>query len=262
MINRFKNLLIPSGIFIILLTSCHRDPVENKNDNKIKSAVLYNDDGEVADSLAFTYTNDKVTRIDVTAPDSTYHCTYEYNGDKITKRNDYLSSPVIPESHMNLNYNSDGTLASMDTYFSNGSSETKDESQSLHYSNGHIDKLTLSRNDNGNMSVRVENSFIYTNNNITTIKTTNPLDPSTTFDLEVTYDNTENYLKKIPAAFFLDPVMLQVFEYLHVPIMISENNITSGPLFFMPVNFSYTLDNKNNLTLLKFNDQIGIKFNY
>lgn len=247
----------------LLLTSCKKGPsTETSKSAKVKSEVLYDENGNKTYSVAYTYTENNVTKAEVIGDDNMYF-TFEYNGDKVVKKNYFSGSSTASTEFDKVNYNSDGTISSIEHYTNTGSTETKVSVIDFNYSNGKVSKLVRSQISNGTTHMISQHDFTYTNGNITSEKITDAITPDKPLTITYTYDNKENYYNKL----FTQPALIafELSEEGSSPAFNTNNEISISTSYMGTTstgNISYTLNNNNYLADIKVDGKTRIKFNY
>jgi hypothetical protein len=198
------------------------------------------------DSAVYTYTGDKVSKVQL----SSANYTLEYTGNNITKRNFFTSAGASPDLYDAITYNGDNTISKIETFYRvSGSNYALFWSTEFGYTGGKLTKVTNYEVTNNVRTGFDEYTYTYTGNNITTAAYSDLTDPgSPAQNINFAYDNNPNYLKRqnsqvfLLDAFFIDPEL-----YLFLPMIFSQNNVTTitGDAGF--VNVSYDLDNNQNL---------------
>lgn len=225
---------------------------------------MYDDvDGSRKDSVAYTYDGNKVAKVEVIGDDN-MHFTFEYNGDKVVKKNYFTGSSTVSTEYDKINYNNDGTISSVEHYMKAGSTDVKVEVRNLTYSNGKLSKLVFSDVSSGTSEQISQMEFTYTNGNITSEIITDAFSPDYPETITFTYDNNENYSKKLfsqPAL--IDPVF-DLSDEGTIPALFSANNPITTGVTGIPGSLSiiYTLNNNNNLTSIKLSGLTAVKYNY
>jgi hypothetical protein len=262
--NKHLNLTVLSlSLSGLLLTSCTKEPsTENSNSTKVKSEILYDDDGSRKDSVAYTYDGNKVTKAEIIGDDN-MHFTFEYSGEKVVKKNYFTSSSTLSTEYDKINYNANGTISSVEHYIKSSTSDVKVEVRDLTYNNGKLSKLVFSEVSNGTADIINQMEFTYTNGNITSEKITDAISPNDPETITFTYDNNGNYSKNLfsqPAI--IDPVF-DLSDEGSIPALFSANNpITTADTGFPgSLSIVYTLNNSN-LTSIKLSGLTAVKYNY
>lgn len=262
------------GMFIVtlsstLITSCKKDKDKNADSSKVKSEITYDDDGNKVDSIAYTYNGNHVVKVDMIGQTNA-HYTLEYNGDKIVKKNYFEGNATASTEYENVNYNSDGTISSIEVFNGTGSSAERMAVAAFTYSGGKPSKLVLSGRVNGTFQPVQQMEYTYTNGNITSEKLTDALDPSNSLTLQYTYDNKENLLKKLFSQSILIDPQQDVAQYdnnlLGTGILFSANNPTSLSVANSPfpftINIALTANNQNNLVSAMVDGKLAMRYNY
>jgi hypothetical protein len=123
----------------VLFAACNKEDQEEKNEEPNTGTVcrpstvyLYgiSNSGDFIDTLLYTYADAGVAK--VTGPD--YYFTFDYSGGRIVRRNyfdGYDSTIVDQESYETITYNSDGTVAKVESYYLDSNSPELDYGTNL-----------------------------------------------------------------------------------------------------------------------------------
>jgi hypothetical protein len=251
------------SLAVIFLFSCKKDhdPDPSSSNCKVLKAYAY-DQGSIYDSAIYTYTNDKVTRVDA----ADYYFTLEYAGDRISKRNFYSIGSTTIEGYETVTYNADGTISKLERFTGSGSSAQLWERITYTYSGGKLQKVSTNDDDGtGNLVPYNEVSFEYTGNNITKERSEYFGSFPSVDTLTFQYDSKANYFSRQNNQFFLvDPFFLDVDTEVF-PLFLSQNNVTtvvylSDPL--SPILFSYEEDSHSNGTKVKQDGELLFSYMY
>lgn len=235
-----------------LFSACHKNDEEAAKQTtcKLAKSVYYDQSGAREDSALFTYTGNNITQ--ATATD--YYYTYEYAGERVSKRNLFGTGETTPAYFQQITYNTDGTPAKIETRVpSTGTNSDLYDRMDFQYNSGKIQKIDYTDFSNGTAEKLAEFTYTYTGSNITSVDITDlTTTPSQTYTFTYGYDSNPNYLKKQNSQIhFLDPFFGDADPTL-MPLALSANNVTSlGVSGQGSTPLSYTLDEKQNLKDIK-----------
>lgn len=211
--------------------------------------ITYYDSARLADSSGIQYANGHVSR--VSGVDLSY--TFNYNNGRVT-RLDYFEHGGIPAGlYDTIVYNGSGKIGSVQ-FFSNGlGAWLPIASYDLTYNgDGTVGKVTENYISTltGNLVPAYEYYYTWSQSNITQV-VTKDLDFMFTDTLTYTYDNSDNYYKKLSTEFiFTDHYLFGINGLRFGPFaafLFSKNNVST--LENVPI--TYTKDSKGNITELK-----------
>jgi hypothetical protein len=245
---------------VTLLFSCKKDDTNGGGGNtncRATKVVYFEGTATPYDSAVYTYTGDKVTKVQLDGA----NYTLEYSGNNITKRNFFTSAGATPDLYDVISYNPDNTISKIETFYKSGSTYVLFWRTDFAYTGGKVSKVTNYEVTNNVSTGYDEYTFTYTGNNITTVAyrdLENPGSPAQ--NITYAYDNNPNYFKKQNSQFFLiDAFFIDPEIYLFLPMIFSENNVTSITGGAGGVNVSYELDNNQNLVNYRIT-QAGTQF--
>lgn len=244
-----------------LLFACKKDDTDDGGGGSTNcrntKVVYFEGTATPYDSAVYTYTGDKVTKVQL----GSSNFTLEYSGNNITKRNFFTTAGATPDMYDAITYNSDNTISKMETFYKSGQNYVLFWRTEFAYTGGKISKVTNYEVNNNTATGWDEYTFNYTGNNITTVSLKDLTDPaSPAQNINYSYDNNPNYFKKqnsnvfLVDAFYIDPEL-----YLFLPMIFSANNVVSISGGAGTVNVTYELDNKQNLVNYKIM-QAGTQF--
>lgn len=252
---------------ILLIFSCQSEPDDLLNpslDCKVVKAYEYQSGGTIHDSIAYTYTNDKITKVEYLSDHSFY--TLDYNGDRIVKKNYFFNGSATSDGYDIMSYTPDGTLNEVNTYFDFLGSVTHLQKISLTYTMDKLTKLTTYFIDQNNQAqMEREDLFTYTGGNVTKYVNKSyafgTLDRTDSSAME--YDNLPNYYRKQGSQFLLTDPFYNL-DADGVVFALSQNNLIKGRT--LPngdwVTLTYTPDEKGNLSTVSVDGEIGIRYFY
>ena len=236
-------LLCSSALF--LTSSCQKGPsidTPPETNCLLVKTHYFNYGGSLADSLEYTYANNKLTK----ASNADGYITFEYTNDKITRRNSYATGSADPDGYDIATYNTDGSLGIIKTYFEFNGQIIPFEQYEFNYTNGKLVKFDV-KDYNVNTSqfeLNESTTYTYTGNNITQSVRTNTGYPEIDTS-NYSHDNNENYLVKINAL-FADLAFIGGLNGETIPLLLSVNNVTKVFEGNDEYLLTYKLDSKNN----------------
>ena len=254
--------LLLSSFSLFLISSCQKEPSSDtlpEINCLLEKAYYYDDTGTVADSMAYTYTNNKVIKVS----NADGYITLEYTNEKVSKRNFY--STGFPDSHAYdvVTYNADGTLATIKTYFDFNGQVIQFEQYEFSYTNGKLVKLDIKEYDpdTSQFELYETTTYTYTGDNITQ-SITNDRDAGTPDEIfHYSHDNNENYFIK-SNALFTDFAFVDGLQGSSIPLLISANNVTRVFDDTDELLLNYKLDSKNNFYEWYFDDVLASRYFY
>ncbi|MFN2437914.1 MAG: hypothetical protein ABR503_01860, partial [Chitinophagaceae bacterium] len=211
---------------------------------KVIKVNYFGTNGAPVDSAAYTYTGDKVSKVQL----SKANYTLEYSGNNIVKRNIFSTAGATPDAYDQVTYNSDGTISKIEGFERVSSNYVLVFRASFTYTGGKVTKASFSDINNNTATVYEDYVYSYTGNNVTSSLYTDysGSTPSTqTFTF--TYDTNPNYFKKYNSQFLLIDAFFADFDGLFLPVAFSENNVTNISSGGQSIPFTYTLDSRQNL---------------
>lgn len=225
---------------------------------KLTKAYYFDESGTIADSLVYTYTNNKITK----AANADSYITLEYKNDRITKRNFYDPGSQQPGAYDVITYNNDGAIVSIKTYFQFDSQTIPAELYDFIYSGNKLLKLDLKYYNTITSQYELEEStaYVYTGDNITqSITTTSGSSIADT--LNYAHDTNKNYFSR-SNALFIDFFFMDGILDSAMPLIMSSNNVINvfegGDEFPL----SYKTDDKGNFSEWYLDGQIASRYLY
>ena len=104
------------GIFAVSCKSCNDVSPNTKRYRPVKE-YAYAESGSIDTTVVYTYSNDKLSRTDVSGGGAAYYYSFAYNADgKLLKRSLYTASTSGADSYDTIVYKSDGTLDRIEEY--------------------------------------------------------------------------------------------------------------------------------------------------
>lgn len=247
---------------MLLLSSCQKEPSTN---NSSESCLLvkthyFNYAGSLADSLEYTYNNNKLTK----ASNADGYITFEYTNDKITKRNFYTTGVPESDAYDIATYNADGTLAIIKSYFEFNGQIIQSEQYEFSYANGKLVNFDLKEYDYSTSQLELSESstYTYTGNNITkAIVTDFTISGGDVGTYNYSYDSNENYFAK-NNALLTDYMFFEAPDGSTLPLVISTNNVKNVFDDSGEFPISYKLDSKNNFHEFYLDGELASRYFY
>jgi hypothetical protein len=249
----------------LLLSACKKDDDDDDTPAnvtcKLDKSVYFDGNGAREDSALFTYTGDKITR----AVTTDYYYTYEYSGDRVSRRNFFETGETTPAYFQRITYNADGTPNKIETLIpTTGTNAELYDQMNFIYSSGKLQKIDYLEYDGTTSEKTAEFTYTYTGNNITSATITDlSTTPSQSLTLNYTYDTNPNALLKQNASiYYLDPFFGDADPSL-LPLTFSQNNAVSlGAQGQTPAPLTYTLDDRQNLKDIKVASRFIVAYSY
>lgn len=244
---------------MVLASSCQKDPsadITPEATCKLTKAYYFDESGTIADSLAYTYTNNNITK----AANADSYITLEYKNGRITKRNFYDPGSQQPSAYDVITYNNDGTIQSIKTYFQFDYQTIPAELYNFIYSGNKLVKFEVKYYNTiiSQYELYESTTYVYTGDNITQSITT---DPSGDETFNYAYDTNKNYFIK-SNSLFLDFAFIDEINGSIVPLFMSGNNVISVYVDGDEFPFSYKVDDKNNFTEWYLDGRLGTRYMY
>jgi hypothetical protein len=247
----------------LLFTSCKKDDDDAPAavTCKLAKSVYFNTQtGAKVDSAAYTYTGDKITK--ATSPQ--YYYTYEYSGDRVSKRNGFKTGQTTSEFYQQYTYNTDGTISKVEVLVPGGASGQVVDRTEFIYNAGKIQRIDYVDLSSGTAEKYLEATYTYTGNNITTVLFKDlSVSPAETLTLTYAYDSNNNFLKKQNnQIYLLDPLFIDFIDPTLLPLAISANNPTSIVVGATTLPVTYSQDDKQNLKDIKLSAKSLVEYGY
>jgi hypothetical protein len=262
------NLLALAALISVSLVSCHRpvvDPITGLQTLQVDKEYLYNDQsGAVENTLTYTYSDSKVSKISSAGADNNYY-TFEYTGPSLHKKNFFATSTATAaDEYLLFNYNTDQTVASIEHYTRSGSSYLKDRLQSFTYAAGKLTQVAVSELVNGNMAETIVHTYTYTGANITAADIVDHRDPQAAEHITFTYDNQPVFVPQLLGrqVLFIDPAFDVEEDVSGIPATFSANNITGVSANGRTIPVAYVLEEHQRLGQLKVNNKTAVSYHY
>jgi hypothetical protein len=244
----------------MVISSCQKDPTDTITETicQLAKAYYYDDNGNIADSLVYTYTDSRLTK----ASNADGYMTLEYTNNKITKRTFFATGLPGSDGYDTFEYNADGTLAAIKSYFEFNGQLIQSEQSDFSYNGGKLVKYEAKYYDPSTSQFELYQSTIYTytGNNITQAVSTDHLTPET-ITYTYTHDNNPNYHIK-NNSLFADFAFFDDIDGAILPIVISANNVTKVTEGTDEFVLAYTLDAKGNFSEWLFDGALATKYIY
>ena len=122
----------------VVLSSCQKEPGDTITETNclLSKAYYYDENGDIIDSLIYTYTANRPTK----ASNADGYMTFEYTNDKLTKRTLFATGLPGVDGYDTFEYNADGTLASRKSYYSFNGQVVQGEQADFTYNGGKLVK--------------------------------------------------------------------------------------------------------------------------
>jgi hypothetical protein len=260
-------LLALAALTSCSLLSCHGtgDPVDAMKSLAIDKEYLYDDQsGAVENTLTYTYSDSKISRISSAGTDNNYY-TFEYTGLLLHKKNFFATSTATTaDEYLLFNYNTDQTAASIEHYTRSGSSYVKDRLQSFTYAAGKLTQLAISELVNGNMAETIVHTYTYTGANITATDIVDHRTPQAAEHITFSYDNQPVYGPQVLGrqVLFIDPAFDVEEDVSGIPATFSANNVTGVSANGRTVPIAYVLEEHQRLGQLKVDNKTAVSYHY
>ena len=255
--HHYSRLLLILSLAVIFFTSCNPDdPDPAQPSCKVVKSYAY-DVGGPYDSAVYTYTNNKLTKVESTE----YSITLEYTGENVTKRNFYVPGSTTLDAYEQITYNSNGTVSRMSRF----SGSVEFQRFDFAYNGDKVTKTTMWYMNTGGLAKEQEVSYVYTGNNVTKIYYDDLVTGAHTDSISLAHDTNPNYFRRQSGQFLLSDPFFVDFEADILALLFSENNVVKAfdPLF--PGDdtlFSYTTDSNGNLITFLQDGEIIFKYTY
>lgn len=262
-----RTLLLNLTLFSVLfITACQKEPDESIIQQptltcQLKSAIQFDETGDVVDTAGYVYTNSKVTRIERV---DTYN-TMEYSGDRIVKRNYFQRPNTSSTAYDNITYNADGTPSKVEFVVSGGALPVSITLLGYEFVyaggklTGFVEKVDTSFSGKPLVTL-YSYQYTYTGNNITSAVETYVPD-GTKDTLVYQFASTNNYFKQIANVLFTD-VLFAELNGQTLPFAVSANNITAITVGGDNFPVAYNLDTNKNLSELLIGGVIAARYSY
>ncbi len=228
-----------------LIFSCKKNDTESQTTCRATKVNYFQTGSNPIDSAVYTYTGDKVSKVQL----SSQNYTIEYTGNNLTKKNYFISAAATPEFYDLISYNTDNTISKVETFSrSSGSTYELVWRVDFAYTGGKLTKVTSNEVNNNVSSGFDEFTYTYSGNNITSASYRDLTDPSLPAEtINYSYDNNPNYLKKQNSQILLVDAFFSDLDGLFIPLVVSENNVVSISGAVGSVSVTYEIDNNQNL---------------
>lgn len=257
--------LVATSSFVLFI-SCQReinDIITTAQQCKIVTGYYYGGSGGINDSALFTYTNDKVTRVE----DRDEYVTYFYNGNNISIRKFYEKPGDLFWSIDSIEYNSSNKITRLINW-SYPSSFTYDTTRIVYTFTYQDSKLSKVIESEELLNLPPDTSiYIFNTNaagNLDHIYITDA-DNNVYDSISYYFDANPNYFKIVhPHFFLLDPFFeLHVGLVPHFPYFYSQNNVVRFTVYGnIDYPIVYGLDSSHHMTSLDMGGFEYMKYKY
>lgn len=251
---------------LLTISACQKEPdpsilKEPIVECQLIKAIEFDENGAQEDTAGYTYTSNKITRIDRID----YYNTLEYSGNKVNRRNYIDRAATNNTTYDIISYNADGNPSKVDFFISLPGLPTPIllVAYEFKYTGGKLTGFSEKVDTSllGQPPVELFNyQYLYTGNNITKV-----IETETGSGLKDTliyeYNNTANYYKSVDNVFFTD-VLFNGLNGQTIPFAISSNNPTAVMVGSDNYLVSYTLDNNKNMSELLIDGAPAAKYYY
>ncbi len=253
--------LLSTSIALFLLSSCQKEPAADTTPEtacKLTKAYYFDEIGTLADSLVYTYTNNKISK----AANADGHIAFAYSDDKITKRSFYDASSQQQDAYDVATYNSDGTLKTIKKYYSFGNQTIPYDQYDFIYSGNKLVKFEVKyyNTTTSQYELYETTTYTYTGDNITQ-SITDPSSTSLSDTLNYAHDTNKNYFTK-SNAFFFEFAFMEEISGSVIPLIMSSNNVISVYEDGDEFPLAYKVDDKNNFSEWYLDGRLGSRYLY
>jgi hypothetical protein len=245
----------------VFFYGCKKDKDDDPAQQTCRVAKVnyFETNGAPSDSAIYTYTADKVTKVQL----SEANFTLEYNGNNVVRRNYFLSAASMPNAYDQVTYNTDGTISRIENFERVSSNYSSVYRLDFTYTAGKLVKATYNDITNNVATKEEEYVYTYTGNNITSAVYTDftgstPSPQTFTY----TYDTNINYFKKLNSQVFLIDLLFLDLDGSSLPLIFSGNNVLSLSGNGQSIPLSYTLDTRQNLGEIRLVNQLFARYTY
>lgn len=262
---RVVNVFLLTILASFFIVSCQKEPDEALLGTTPSSCQLIRaesiDSGAIQDTAGYVYAGDKVSKISFTD----YFTTFDYTGNRVTKRSYYDITNNDPAGFDNISYNGDGSVAKIETYvvFPQLPAGILVYTYDFTYTAGKLTRMVEKADTSFRGAPMInlyEYDYTYTGNNITKVEQKDVLNNVTDI-LSYAYDNKTNYFNKKSGSLFTDLFFNQL-DGSSLPLALSANNVTKVSFGGGDVLVDYTLDSQSNLKELLFDGTVAIRYFY
>jgi hypothetical protein len=254
-----SQLILALLTLLFFTVSCTKNVTESSlgTNCQLIKVVTY-ENAVTTDSALYVYVNNKVSRINWV----NWYYTFEYNGEKITKRSTFETAGTIAYMYDLVSYNADNTINKIEKFVLNAGNYVRSYVNEFTYNNGKLNKTSIKTDNNGTLTLEEEYAYSYTGTNITqciyTFFDSSNGNPVSTFEFTYMYDKNANYLvQQNPQALLLDE-----YDGAFVPGYVSTNNIITSNLQGSPITESYKLNNNAYLQSISVLNSMIASFTY
>ena len=245
----------------VVFNSCKKDKSDDPAQQtcKVTKVNYFGTTGAAVDSAVYTYTGDKVSKVQLSAA----NYTLEYSGNNVVKRNIFSTAGATPDAYDQVTYNSDNTINKIESFERVSSNYVLVYRANFTYTGGKLTKAAFNDVNNNTPTLYEDYVYTYTGNNITSSVYTD-YSGSTPSSQTLTYsfDTNTNYFKKQNSQFLLIDAFFADFDGLFLPLAFSDNNVISISGNGQSLPFSYTLDSRQNLGDIRLLNQLFARYTY
>ncbi len=244
----------------VFFYGCKKDKDDDPAQQTCRVAKVnyFETNGTAFDSAFYTYTGDKVTKVQL----SDANFTLEYNGNNVVKRNYFFSAASTPDAYDQVSYNGDGTISKIEIFERVASNYASVYRLEFVYAGGKLSKATYSDVTNNVATREEEYVYNYAGNNISSAVYTDYLNSTPAQTLTYTYDTNENVFKKQNSQSLLIDFLFLDLDGSILPLFFSGNNVLSLSGNGQSIPLSYTLDTRQNLGEIRLVNQLFARYTY
>lgn len=235
----------------LLFTACKKQEVEvipEPSNCRLKELLVWPMNPRYRYTLTYSYEGSRIAQIQDSRGK---YITFEYTGDRLTKKFHFTPGFQLPYAYESISYNGDGTVSAIE-YYRLGSQATAPEKAIdivFTYSGGKMVNILSYWWYNGVRTPLQEFAFTYTGSNITKVDYTRHFSNDPADSNVYHYDEKENYLKAMGANAWLyasvwDDYYTNFIDDLAIARFLSGNNMVA--YYNNPV--VYTVDKNGNIT--------------
>jgi hypothetical protein len=224
---------------------------------------IYDDAGGVYDSAFYTYNSGKIAEVS----NSDGYISFEYSGEKITKRRLYSANSTLLDGYDTIAYNNDGTINKIEQYSEYMGTLEKYKALTFSYTSGKLTNLKNFEEDGlGSLQLASELTYYYTGNNATQVVSKSYIQGylNETITMSLKFDTKPNYFHKIHNQIFLTDPFQYEFEGISLITLVSQNNIIAMEYPDNPNDehdvLSYNVESNGNLSSLSVNGTKALQF--
>ncbi len=245
----------------VFFYGCKKDKDDNPAQQtcKVTKVNYFGSTGLPVDSAAYTYTGDKVSKVQL----STQNYTLEYSGNNVVKRNIFSSAGATPDAYDQVTYNSDNTINKIESFERVSANYVLVYRANFTYTSGKLTKAAFSNINNNTATVYEDYVYTYTGNNVTSsLYTDYTTSTPSSQTLNFTFDSNANYFRNQNSQFLLIDAFFADLDGLFLPLAFSDNNVLSISGTGGSIPLSYTLDSRQNLGDIRLLNQLFARYTY